>query len=197
MIENDDQLKVAVVEAGTLIQEISDYVAEHPEAEQHAKVRFPRGFLRTNAAARASFGFVKNRMLRSNISYAIMAHDVLRWIVLRTDLSGQAKEMVIKEGVCVIASICECLTIHPTRHGLGRGSSFERRVGRLLEIQVIAQQAHDDLVWLWGKRRHEHLYDVEVREYSHYTMNDWIRSVRAYRALKAGLTNWLNPVAAP
>lgn len=190
MIENEAELRAAIAEAGGLIQQINDYVHEHPETKVDVRVRFPRGFLRTNEQARRSFAFVADRTLRSNISYAIMAHDVLRWIIQRTDLSGQAKEMVIKEGVCLIASICESLMIYPGEKGLGRGAGFEKRAHRLRELEVITGEALDDLLWLWGKRRHEHLFDVPIREFSHYTMDDWTRSISAYRGLKNGLSNW-------
>jgi len=93
MIENDEDLRHAVADAGALLQQINDYVQEHPGTIVDVKVRFPRGFLRTNAQARRSFAFVGDPTLRSNISYAIMAHDVLRWIIQRTDLSGQAKSV--------------------------------------------------------------------------------------------------------
>ena len=190
MIENDEDLRHAVADAGALLQQINDYVQEHPGTIVDVKVRFPRGFLRTNAQARRSFAFVGDPTLRSNISYAIMAHDVLRWIIQRTDLSGQAKEMVIKEGVCLIASVCESLMIYPGEKGLGRGAGFEKRTHRLRELEVITEEACEDLLWLWGKRRHEHLFDVPIREFSHYSMNDWTRSISAYRGLKDGLSNW-------
>ena len=191
MITSFDELKTAVEDAGTLLQNIHHYLQENPEHEQHARIRFPRGYLRTNASIRKSFGFVKDDTLRSNISYAIMTHEVLRWIVVRTDLSGQARDMMIKEGICLLASICESLTIHPSVHGLGRKSSFSKRVGRLLEDGVITEETQADLIWLWDKRRNEHLYEVEVREYDHYEIKDWNRSVKAFDALRKSLASWL------
>lgn len=190
MIESDDDLTKAVADASALLQEISDYVRANPETEVDVRVRFPRGYLRTNEQARRTFAFVADPTLRSNISYAIMAHDVLRWIIQRTDLWGQAKEMVIKEGVCLIASICESLMIYPGEKGLGRGAGYEKRANRLRELEVISAQTLDDLIWLWGKRRHEHLFDVPMREFAHYKMDDWTRSIAAYRGLRDGLAKW-------
>ena len=190
MIENDDELRAAVGQASSLLQGISDYAKANPATSVDLRVRFPRGFLRTNGEARRSFAFVEDNTLRSNISYAIMAHDVLRWIIQRTDLSGQAKEMVIKEGVCLIASICESLTIYPGEYSLGRGNGYENRVRRLHELAVIDMATQDDLIWLWSKRGHEHLFDVPIRELSLYSMDDWIRSIRGYRALREGLERW-------
>jgi hypothetical protein len=193
MIENEEQLKAAVDQTSDLLQQIHYYVKANPRSESKGKMRFPRGFLRTNAEARKSFQFVENKILRSNISYAIMTHDVLRWIVTRTDLSGQAKEMVMKEGICVMASVCECLTIHPSEYGLGRGSSFAKRVAKLHSRGIIKDKTKTDLLWLWDKRRQEHLYEVEFPEYSHYTTADWNQSIRAYKGLRDGLRGWLLP----
>lgn len=91
MITTEHELREAVATAGTLLQDISDYANANPQSPHNVQVRFPRGFLRTNYEARQSFAFVDDKTLRSNISYAIMAHDVLRWLIQRTDLSGQAK----------------------------------------------------------------------------------------------------------
>ena len=193
MIENEEELKRAAAEASDLLQSISDYVGKNPDAEKHEKVRFPRGFLRTNIYARQRLKFVQNDILRANISYALMTHDVLRWVATRTDLSGQAKEMVIKEGLCVMASVCECLTIHPNEYGLGRGQSFAARVDRLLKRNIIDEKTRDKLIWLWDKRRQEHLYDVKFKEYLHYKITDWNRAIRAFKGLRMGLEKWLLP----
>ena len=190
MITTEHELGEAVATAGALLQDISDYANAHPQNLHNVRVRFPRGFLRTNYEARQSFAFVEDQTLRSNISYAIMAHDVLRWLIQRTDLSGQAKEMVIKEGVCLIASICESLTIIRNERGLGRNGGYERRVRRLNELKIIDDAGLADLLWLWKKRSNEHLFLVEIKEFSHYRMDDWLRSLRAYRALKGGLAQW-------
>ena len=187
MITTEHELREAVATAGTLLQDISDYANANPQSPHNVQVRFPRAFLRTNYEARQSFAFVDDKTLRSNISYAIMAHDVLRWLIQRSDLSGQAKEMVIKEGVCLIASICESLTIIRNERGLGRNGGYEKRARRLNELKIITDAGLADLLWLWKKRSNEHLFLVEIREFSHYRMDDWTRSLRAYRALKVGL----------
>lgn len=62
MIENDDDLRRAVGEASSLVQEIHDYVTSHPQSIVDIKVRFPRGFLRTNAQARRSTSVIQKRL---------------------------------------------------------------------------------------------------------------------------------------
>lgn len=190
MIANSDELVGKVRDAGAMLQEISDYVAAHPQHARLAKVRFPRGYLRTAYSHRGRLPFIQNRVLLENVSYALMAHDVLRWISTRTDLSGQALEMVTKEAVCLLGTVCESISIYPAYHGLGRGAGFGRRVERLREMNIINAAAQERLNWLWSKRNQEHLIDVLFREWDHYTDRDWSESVAAYHALRDGLTRW-------
>ena len=49
-IENDEQLYEAVEEAGATLQSIQDYVQR--DFSRSAKVRFPRGYIRTAQEAR-------------------------------------------------------------------------------------------------------------------------------------------------
>ena len=186
-IESEEQLRVAVREASSLIQMAHDYVKANSQHSELLKLRFPRGFLPTAARHRQKLSFVEDATLKANLSYALMTHDVLRWLFVHTDLSGQAQEMLIKEAVCLIGNVCESLSLRPGVEGLGRNSGFRRRIARYLELATIDQRVHDDLDWLWGKRNQEHLADVPFREWSHYTRRDWIKSVKAYKAFRDAL----------
>lgn len=195
-VENDEQLKQVVIQCGGLVQEINDYLAANPEKEWHARVRFPRGYLKTNADIRSRLPFIENDTLKRNVSYALMTHQTLHWFVFRTDISGQAREMLIKEAVCLLGAVCESISIFPGTTGLGRGKSFSKRMDRLLELGVIDKPARKRLQWLWDKRNQEHLYDVPFREFDHYSNSDWFKSVKAYLALRDALTAWrCSPVA--
>lgn len=189
-IENDAELAEAVLTAGGLIQEISDYANQNPESEPIAKLRFPTGFLRTASFHRARLQFVPNANLRKNLSYACMTHDVFRWLIVRTDLSGQARDMVIKEAICLTGSVCETLTIWPGEQGLGKSKSFANRAARLRELGVISEAVEADLNWVWDIRCREHIAGVEIQEWNHYTTAQWRRSVAALRALRDGLSAW-------
>lgn len=191
MITNETELGTAVEKASGLIQQISDYLAVHPSTEAKGRIRFPRGFIRSASQHRMRLQFVDDRVLRSNISYALMTHDVLRWIVFRTDISIQARDMVIKESLCVIASVCESLTVHKGCSGLGRKKSYSDRISKLLADGIISTDVHADLEWLWGKRRQVHLMDVDFKEHGHYVTADWIRSVKTYHGLRGALEQWL------
>lgn len=190
MIETDEQLKAAVKECGALVQQISNYIDENPGKAWIGRIRFPRGFLLTNADIRTRLPFIEDETLKRNVSYALMAHQTLLWMVFRTDISGQAREMLIKEAVCLLGSVCESISIFPNTPGLGRGKSFSKRMDRLLELKVIDVSARRRLKWLWEKRNQEHLYDLGFREFDHYSNSDWYKSVKAYRALRDALVAW-------
>ena len=187
-IVTQEQLRAAVREASILIQMAHDFVRANPQYSDILRLRFPRGFLPTAAKHRQKLAFVEDATLKANLSYALMTHDVLRWLFVHTDLSGQAQEMLIKEAVCLIGNLCESLSLRPGVEGLGRNSGFRRRVARYLELGTINQGLHDDLDWLWGKRNQEHLADVPFREWSHYTRRDWIKSVKTYKAFRDALS---------
>lgn len=189
-IESDADLIGAVAEVGRRIQQISDYANENPASESLARIRFPAGFLRTATFHREQLRFVSDVKLRKNLSYACMTHDVLRWLIVRTDLSGQARDMVIKEAICLTGSVCEALTIWPGEQGLGKSKSFANRAARLRELGVISEAVEADLNWVWDIRRREHIADVEIQEWNHYTTAQWHRSVTALRALRDGLKAW-------
>lgn len=189
-ITDEQGLVAAVAEASALLQSISDYLNDHPDQQHLGRVRFPRGFIGTAVQKRQSLPFIADRRLKANISYALMTHDVLRWIVNRTDISGQAKEMMIKESVCLLGSVCESITVFPGEYGLGRGAGFRGRITRLRDNQIIDNDCFEDLEWLWAKRNQEHIVDNLFYEFSHYTTADWNRSARGYVKLRRALTAW-------
>lgn len=190
MISNTAELMRRVADASTALQEINDYLQKHPSHARLGKVRFPRGYLRTAADHRGRLAFISDRILKGNVSYALMNHDVLRWVSTRTDLSGQASEMITKEAVCLLGTVCESISIYPSHHGLGRGTGFKNRMARLVEMNIINAEAEGRLFWLWDKRNQQHLFDVMFREFEHYSKRDWSDSVDAYHALRDGLTQW-------
>ncbi len=49
------------------------------------------------------------RQLNDCISHALMTVDVFRWLLIRTDLTGLAQKMVIKETICIFGNVCDSL----------------------------------------------------------------------------------------
>jgi len=176
---NDAELVEAARIAGGKLQEIQDYLGA--DSRRDAKVRFPRGFIRTADHFRLKLLFILDRDAQDNISYALILSDVYRWLTNRTDLFGTAREMVLKAGVVLAGSICETMCVNHTCGEIGRTARFKRRCDRMAESQMITGPLRDELHWLWDTRSAIHLCDVEVREYERYTTADYNRAITCVR----------------
>jgi hypothetical protein len=109
-ISNDQELAKAVAEAGELIQSIQDY-CERTNRED-AKIRFPRGLIRTADTYRARFPAYLDREKTSNCSYSFMFLDVLWWLASRTDITSVARQMILKSAIVTLGTILEaCLYV--------------------------------------------------------------------------------------
>src|SRR5688572_16737337 len=134
-ISNDRELAAASAEVGRLLQEIQDYAGRNPHEE--AKVRFPRGFLRTADDHRATIRFVENRILRTNLAYTLMLSDAVLWLLWRTDITATAKDMLIKLCVFIGGTLVESTTKEYLR-GLC-GGSYKDRTAYLVEQGIITE----------------------------------------------------------
>jgi len=185
-IENDDQLAASVAEAGLLLQAIQDYSGR--DFTKTAKVRFPRGFLRTAQQARARLPFLPQSHFKSNLSYAMMLSDVQHWLLARTDHSGTAKEMVIKLQIFLLGSMSESITMVHLR---GRcGGNYRRRTEYLVQHNLISADLKAELDWLWDMRNLMHVFKVEEHEWqsANYTVANHNRAVKALRSLTEALS---------
>jgi len=183
-IENDDELKETLDRVGGDLQAIQDYVER--DFSRPCKIRFPRGFIRTAAHFRSRLAFVADVTLRQNLSYALMLHDVQHWTLIRTDLTGTAKEMLIKDAIVLLGNIAETLTKLPLSASAQK-KSYKERTKRLESMTVITSALHADLDWLWDTRCNCHFFLVHMREYGHYEVADYNRAVRTLRAFRDAL----------
>lgn len=177
LIENDDQLRDAVAAVNEHIQAIQNYLGQNNHVD--GKVRFPRGFLRTASHFRSRLEFIDNGTLKKNLSYAFILSDVLRWLTNRTDLAGTAKEMVIKNGIILMGSICESMAISGTGGIIGKKHGFCERANRMATKGIITADLRDRLHWLWDKRTGIHIYELSYREYDTYGIADYNKAVTA------------------
>lgn len=180
-IQSDKELAQKVIEAGALLQEIQDYAGR--DFSKSTKVRFPRGYIRTAAEARGRILFIKDDKLKSNVSYTMLLSDVQHWLLVRTDLSGTAKEMIIKLQMFLLGSIIESLTKVYLKGKCG--GNFCKRTAYLKEHGVISEQLQIDIDWLWNMRNNMHLFLVDSSEWqsSNYTVANHNRAVRAFKSL--------------
>lgn len=186
-IHNDEELAVAVAKAGELLQEIQNYVKR--DFSKPAKVRFPRGYIRPASEGRTRLGFLDTSHLKSNISYTMLLSDVQHWLLVRTDLSGTAKEMVIKLQIFLLGSIIESSTKVFLKGKCG--GNYAKRTAYLEHSGIITAGLHTELDWLWELRNKMHLFQLDNTEWLSidYTVASHNRAVRAFKALIEALNN--------
>ena len=175
-IDIDDMDLADVVEvASTALQEIQDRTGR--KNVQNARVSFPRGCLQKVATIRKSLPDLSNELLIRNISYSLMMLDVLRWLLIRTDLASTAASMTCKEVICIYGSICESLLSEVTPKSK---KSFKKRSQWLVEKNVIGPELRTEIDWIWSIRTNEHLYIVDDLEHEMYNRNDVNRAGKAF-----------------
>ncbi len=147
---------------------------------------FPRGFIRTATELRRTLPNLDGDMQRRNASYALMTVDVLRWLIVRTDLSGTALGMVVKESICIFGVLADWLTKAAT-YGRGNRRKFKDRTARLVADGAISADLKDELDWLWDTRCKEHFHEVTGSEHDTYNRDDYNRALSAYDELRKAL----------
>ena len=164
-ISNDQELAKAVAEAGELIQSIQDY-CERANRED-AKIRFPRGLIRTADTYRARFPAYLDREKTSNCSYSFMFLDVLWWLASRTDITSVARQMILKSAIVTLGTILEaCLYVPnlPKSKLLSNQSNagVKDRVDNAHKRGWISEAERDALKELWDHRTNVHQKKIQT-----------------------------------
>lgn len=182
MIENDEELLLISSEVSEKLQEIHDYLGErnHP----NGTIKFPRGYLRTCVEHRRKYEFISDQTLKSNIAYTLLQTDLFRWLLNRTDIKGQAREMLIKKEISSIGAIIESLTKSYLKGREGGGKNYKDRSKILLDEGIISQEIKEDIDWVWDVRNSEHLALLKQVEWKVYEMSHCNRAIRALHNLR-------------
>jgi hypothetical protein len=139
-----EQVDTLVIKASFELQALQDEFKRDSVA--HARVRFPRGFIRRASELRGKLPRLGKEVQRRNASYALMTLDVFRWIAVRTDLSGAALSMIAKEGISLIGALCEWLTKEGTR-GHASNRPYTTRTQKLVDVGRIDASLKVELDW--------------------------------------------------
>ena len=181
---SDAQIQAHVLRASESLQALQDEFGR--DNVPAARVRFPRGFIRTVGTIRATLPNLGTELQRRNACYSLMQLDVLRWLLVRTDISGTALSMTVKQGIVILGGLCEWLTREAT-HGHGSKRKFEIRTERLIGLGVIDQALKTELDWVWEMRCNAHIGEVEHLEHSLYRRDDYNRARTAYASFRDAL----------
>lgn len=179
-ITNDKELEKAVNQAGDLLQQIQDYCGRTYKAS--AKVRFPRGFLRTAGEQRGRLSFIDDNSLQSNLAYCLILSDTIHWLLTRTDITATAKEMLIKLHIFIGGTLIESITTNYLKSARTPKKTYKMRTQSLVDIGVIEASLKDDLDWIWDTRNNMHLFGLTGREYiNEYNTSSQARAAKAFR----------------
>jgi len=187
LIRNDAELARVAKRTSEGLQAIQNYLGD--KSSLAGKVKFPRGYFSSAGQLRQEFSWIENWALKTNIAYTAMMLEVLRWLVRRTDIYAVPKEMIIKSGLFLLASICEAMMFQKGTPGLGLSATYKKRTKRLVELEVIEDDLKTELDWIWDTRSKVHLHLLENREFQKYVINDFEKAVRAEEKLRKLLIN--------
>ena len=184
-VTNDKELALAIDTVDVALQNIHDYLREHPDKK--AKIRFPRGYLGTVYSHTSKYSWLENDILSKNIAYQHIFVDTLRWLANHTDLFSSGRDMVLKNVLVTNGAIFEALLYGCIKQLNFVEGKVPTRLNRLLREGVISQSLLDELKWLWDLRQSIHVQTVEELERERYSATEANRSTRALENFKSAL----------
>lgn len=181
----DRELKPLADEASGALQKLQTLMGgtDRPAG----RVEFPRGFLIAVGTRRLQLKFVRRNKVRNNVAYAMLLHDIYRWLLIRTDIAGLARDMLVKADLTAMGSIAEALIRDRLAGKMGARHKYTSRTKRLFDDALISEQLKHDLDWLWEMRCRQHLFELDVDDFNFYKASDHARAVRAVRGLLTAL----------
>jgi len=165
--------------AGEAMQDIQTdlgsqtYVAE-------ARVRFPRGYVRTAARLYNNLPEIGDNTKRRNFAYQLMRADVCRWLLTRTDVYGQVQSVLVAEHICILAYGVEFFVKSLNYRKVGKKHSFKRHTKYLVDTGVLDANLKSELDWMWDVRTHEHLDATTDLRHCVHGQVDFNRSMAAW-----------------
>lgn len=180
-----DRLREATTSASEGLQ-VAQALAGLAELDE-ARVRFPRGYLRTSEQGRQLFPFVGAAVLRTNLAYAVQLADVYTWLLTRTDLAGIARDMVVKAYLGLAGGVLEAPLVDRYRGATGWRQTYASRARRLHADGVIEEALLAEVLWVWDMRNRQHVYDLVHREFDAYVPGDHPRARAAVNGVLRAL----------
>jgi len=183
----DDDINVIIKNLSNNLQTLEVKLSQ--EGIKKVNIRFPRGVLRTASYFRTRLSFIEDATLKRNLSYHLQLSDVYRWLLNRFDIGLTAKEMIIKEGLCLFGNITGSIVtyladrIEPRKSNRGVNGS----ITLLKKKKIISSELQRNLRWLWGIRCKEHINTLKDWEFQKYTLEQYNKSVAIWQRLEIEL----------
>ncbi len=154
---------------------------------EEARFKFPRGYIRTTTETRnrvpVSYGLLDETKIR-NICYSLHMADLLRWLAIRTDLSGMLLSQIVKEYICIHGHAIDYLLDESCRElgvvGANQVKPFKKRSSLLVAGRHIRPSTKKEIDWIWDVRCREHPDKLEELETAQYDRNDANRARKGF-----------------
>ena len=181
MITDESEIPGLVNEINVRMRELQDYVKDRNIKE--SRIEFPRGYLRSCEHHKKKYEFLQKPIIEKNISYTLLATDVYRWLLNRTDIALSAQEMIVKQGLILICSVVEVLVEECLKGLHDRGKFFKQRLRTLSRHRQLDKKLAEELEWLWDVRNNIHLAVPKKPEHNKYAVKDYNRAIRGLTAI--------------
>lgn len=132
------------------------------DIDNSRRIKFPRGFLKTLSSNRSFLSFIDNKKIVENIAKHMMHRDTLHWLWLKTDITSDARSMIIKFQLINLASILEAIvkSIYPKMPQ--KKDNVYNRIDKLQSENRISNAI--DLKNLWYARISIHIHLTEKND---------------------------------
>lgn len=187
-LSNDILLRKLVRELSKNFKQLEELIKENEVGK--VDITFPRGVIRRAQEYRVQLLFIENRTLRRNIAYRLMLNDVYRWVINRFDIALTAKEMIIKDEICLFGNIIAATIINlAQKMSTNSEIGFKTAITILAKNGIIEEDFKKELLWVWGIRNKEHLQTLKDTEYDKYKSKDYDRTIKIWNTLIEQLTH--------
>ena len=167
--------------AGDHMQEIQTSLGDRTYV-QEARVRFPRGYVRTAGGIYNSLPDIGDNTKRRNFAYQLMRADVVRWLLTRTDVFGQVQSVLVAEYICILAYGVEFFAKTLNYRKVAKDRPMKRHTQNLVDDRTIGPELKVELDWMWDVRTREHLdATTDLRHCTHDHV-DFNRATGAWTA---------------
>lgn len=168
------------------LQRIQDIIANRNHVEE-ARIRFPRGYLRTTSPTYFDLPEIGDNTKRRNFAYRLLMAELCRWLLSRTDIYGQVCSLVVSEYICILAFGAEFFVKECTFGKVGRTRKFTSHTEWLYGQGYLTKSLKRDVDWLWEVRTKEHLDASSDLDHDTYCVVDYNRAHRTWTKLLAAL----------
>jgi hypothetical protein len=168
------------------LQRIQNIIGDRNHVEE-ARIRFPRGYLRTISPTYFELPEIGDNTKRRNFAYRLLMADMCRWLLSRTDIYGQMRSVVVSEYICILAFGAEFFVKECTFGKVRRKKKFTSHTEWLYQQGYLTRRLKGDVDWLWDVRTREHLDASSDLDHNTYGIADYNRAQRTWTKLLSAL----------